>query len=122
MAKVLIVEDDTSIRTAYAYAMARAGFKVAEAADGVKAAAALESERPDVVLLDMLMPGMSGLEFLTHTRISSRFPATKVIAVSNIDTPRVVDEARKLGVVEYVIKVDTTPHQMVDLVNQQLKA
>jgi len=58
---------------------------------------------------------------LRHTRVTSRFPGTKVIAVSNIDTPRVVEEARKLGVVEYVIKVDTTPHQMVDLVNQQLK-
>lgn len=120
MATVLIVEDDHDIRTAYVYALTRAGFEVDEAVDGVKAAAAIEKGRPDIVILDMLMPGMSGLEFLRHTQITTRFPETQVIAFSNVDSPRVVDDAHKLGVVEYVIKVDMTPHQMIDIIQRHL--
>jgi two-component system, response regulator YesN len=120
MATILFVEDDHDIRTAYIYALTQAGFEVAEAIDGVKAAASVETERPDVVILDMLMPGMSGLEFLNHTQITTRFPDTKVIAFSNVDSPRVVDDARKLGVVEYVVKVDMTPHQMIDIIRRHI--
>ncbi len=122
MTTVLLVEDDNAIRAAYNYALTKAGIKVTEATDGVQAASYVEQLRPDVVLLDMLMPGMSGLDFLRHTEITSRFPDTKVIAVSNIDTPRVVKEAKELGAVQYVIKVETTPKEIVALVKKLAKA
>jgi DNA-binding NtrC family response regulator len=120
MATILLVEDDHDIRTAYVYALTRAGFQVSEAGDGAQAIAMVESARPDVVVLDMLMPGLSGLDFLRQTQITSRFPQTKVIAFSNVDSPRVVQDARKLGVVEYVMKVDMTPHQMIDIIKKYL--
>jgi DNA-binding response OmpR family regulator len=120
MAKVLIVEDDTDIRGAYVFALMRAGFEVVQAADGAEAIAMFERERPNVVLLDMLMPGMSGLDFLRQMNIANRFPETKILALSNIDTPRVVEQAKVLGAAEYLIKVDMTPHQMVDLIKQHL--
>jgi DNA-binding response OmpR family regulator len=120
MAKVLIVEDDTDIRTAYVYALTKAGFEVLEAPDGTTAMRLFENQRPDVILLDMLMPGMSGLDFLRETKAAARFPAMKIIALSNIDTPRVVKEAKELGVNDYHVKVDMTPHQMVQLVQHYL--
>jgi DNA-binding response OmpR family regulator len=120
MAKVLIVEDDTDIRGAYVFALMRAGFEVIQAADGAEAIKMFERERPDVVLLDMLMPGMSGLDFLRQMNIANRFPETKILALSNIDTPRVVEQAKGLGASEYLIKVDMTPHQMVDLIKHHL--
>jgi CheY-like chemotaxis protein len=121
MTTVLLVEDDNDIRGAYNYALSRAGFKVIEASDGAQAASYIEQLRPDVVLLDMLMPGMSGLDFLRQTEITSRFPDTQVIAVSNIDTPRVVKQAKELGAERYLIKVETTPHQLVDIVKELTK-
>jgi two-component system response regulator (stage 0 sporulation protein F) len=120
MAKVLIVEDDIDIRGAYVFALMRAGYQVVQASDGPQAITLFEKERPDVVLLDMLMPGMSGLDFLRQTNITSRFPQTKILALSNIDTPRVVEQAKELGAAEYLIKVDMTPHQMVDLIKHHL--
>lgn len=118
MAKVLIVEDDKDIRTAYVYAMTRAGMEVTEASDGTQAVALVEQVRPQVILLDMLMPGMSGLDFLKQTNVLQKYPDTKVIAFSNIETPRVISEAKELGVSEYILKVDMTPHDMVEKINQ----
>jgi len=120
IAKVLVVEDDSDIRAAYVYALTKAGFEVLEAPDGNAAMQLFERQRPDVILLDMLMPGMSGLDFLRETKASARFPAMKIIALSNIDTARVVQEAKGLGVDDYHIKVDMTPHQMVQLVQRYL--
>ncbi len=120
MAKVLIVEDDTDIRTAYVFALNQAGFEVLQAPEGSVAMQLFENERPDVILLDMLMPGMSGLDFLRETKAATRFPGTKIIALSNIDTPRVVEEAKELGATDYHVKVDMTPRQMVELVQHYL--
>ncbi len=121
MTSILLVEDDTDIRAAYNYALSRAGFKVTEATDGAQAAAYIEKLRPDVLLLDMLMPGMSGLDFLRHTNMAKRFPDTKILALSNIDTPRVMLRAKQLGVLHYIIKVETTPHEIVLMIKQLVK-
>lgn len=120
MAKILIAEDDGQIRTAYVYAFTRAGYEVTEAADGGQAMQLLPTVNPDIVLLDMLMPGVSGLDFLRQTNMAGVHPDIKVIAFSNIDTPRVIDEAKQLGAVEYLIKVDVTPHEMVEIANRYL--
>lgn len=120
MASILLVEDDHDIRTAYVYALTRAGFQVSEAGDGAQAVAMIQSARFDVVVLDMLMPGLSGLDFLRQAQVAAKYPQTKVIAFSNVDSPRVVSDARKLGVVEYVMKVDMTPHQMIDIIRKYI--
>ena len=118
LTKVLVVEDDNDIRNAYVFALMQAGFQVAQAGDGGEAISALDRDVPDVIVLDMLMPGVSGLDFLRQTGIVSKHPATKILALSNIETPRVREQAQQLGVAEYIIKVNTTPHQMVDIVRK----
>ena len=118
MAKILIAEDDHDIRTAYVFAFTKAGYETIEAADGSQAMTALTNEHPHVILLDMLMPGMSGLDFLRQAKITEKRTGIKVIAFSNIDTPRVVTEAKALGASDYLIKVDVTPHDMVEIVNK----
>lgn len=116
MIKVLIAEDNVEIRSAYAFAFSHHGFEVDEAGDGAEAMRKLERGHPAVILLDMLMPGTSGLDFLRQARIKERYPDVQVIAFSNIETPRVVEQAGKLGCSKYVLKVDVTPPQMVELV------
>ena len=70
------------------------------------------------VVLDMLMPGVSGLDFLKQTKITTRFPHTKVLALTNIETPRVMQQTKELGVMEYIIKANTTPREVVEKVRQ----
>ena len=118
MAVVLLIEDDPQIRMVYSFALAKAGYKVIEAADASIGWQRITESQPDVVLLDMLMPGLSGLEFLKQYDIKKRYPRVKVIAFSNIETPRVVDEAKKLGASEYLLKVEVTPHQLVEVIDK----
>lgn len=120
MAKILIIEDDAQIRNVYSFGLKNNGFQVLEAGDAVTGLQLVEKERPDIILLDMLMPGISGIEFLKQNNIHHRYPDIKIIAFSNIETPRVVEQAKQLGVSNYFLKVDVTPHQMVDICNQLL--
>lgn len=119
MATVLVVEDDPQIRTAYSFVLAKQ-HEVIEAKDGEEALDCLRKREPDIMLLDMLMPGLSGLDLLRQASIKQHFPTLKIIGFSNIDNPKIVAEAVALGVDKYVLKVDTTPHGMADLIAQML--
>ena len=113
MARVLVIEDDSAIRNAYLFILVKAGFVVDAAADGF-AALMLLGQRPDVILLDMMMPGLSGIEFLKQANLPQTLPDCKVVAISNIESPRVKQDAASLGVIKYLVKVSLTPGQVAD--------
>lgn len=118
VAKVLIIEDDAEIRMVYSFALNHAGFQVLEAPDATSGLTLLQQGYPDVVVLDMLMPGMSGLDFLRQNNIHERYPGIKIIAFSNIENERVMNEAKDLGVVRYLVKASVTPHQLADIIKE----
>jgi DNA-binding response OmpR family regulator len=117
VARVLVVEDDPAIQHAYVFVLQKAGFTVDVAGDGSEAIRQVEN-LPDVVLLDMLMPGFSGLDFLREGKIKERFPKMKVIALTNIDSGKVRSEAMELGADKYLIKVTLNPGDIVNLVHE----
>lgn len=80
MARVLLVDDDVLVRNVVRLFLERAGHAVAEAADGVEALEAFDTERPDVVVTDLRMPRMNGLEMMMEMR--RRWPAAPVVAMS----------------------------------------
>lgn len=118
MSKVLILEDDSQIRTAYTYALVKAGHTVYEAPDAGVAAALIKQNHPEVIILDMLLPGTSGLEMLRNEQIAQQYPQTKIIGFSNIDNPNIIKEAQSLGVTQYLQKVDVTPAKLVEIIEQ----
>jgi CheY-like chemotaxis protein len=79
-AKLLIVDDEPSIRMSLSYVLAEIGYRVRTAEDGVSALNAISDEAPDILLSDLNMPGMSGFELLS--RVRHQFPATHTIAMS----------------------------------------
>ncbi len=119
MARILVIEDDLAIAHAYELALVRAGHVVDLATDGEQGLKMYTPEH-QVVLLDMLLPGYDGLDFLRHLNINGRPNAPKVIALSNIDTPQIITAAKEMGVSQYLLKVEYTPEQVVDIVAQQL--
>lgn len=116
MLKVLILEDDSQIRTAYTYALVKAGHTVYEAPDAGVAAALIKQHQPDVIVLDMLLPGTSGLEMLRNEQVKQQYPQIRIIGFSNIDNPNIIKEAQSLGVTEYLQKVDVTPSKLVEII------
>jgi CheY-like chemotaxis protein len=121
MAKVLLAEDDLEIRSAYAFYLQKQGHKIYLASNAEEAWELLNKHRPQVILLDMLMPGESGLEFMRNNNLKKTFPAVKVLAFSNIENPNIIKEAKELGAVDYLIKANVTPAQVGLIINNLAK-
>lgn len=121
MARVLVVEDDPFIRGVYDKALNKAGFEVEIAENGQDGLDKAKADEPDVILLDMLMPEMDGLEFLRQYELKEKHPGVKVIVFSNMSLPEKVDEAVALGAVNYKTKAMFTPNEMIQLIRDTLK-
>jgi two-component system, OmpR family, response regulator RegX3 len=99
--KVLVIEDEESYRQALAAGLGREGFEVAVAADGAEGLRLFADQRPDIVLLDMLLPGMHGIEVCRRLRSQSRVP---VVMVSEVNAELDVVLGLELGAADYVTK------------------
>ena len=102
MATILVVEDDPIIRQTVDYALRRAGFTTATSADGLEALRTAEEVRPDLILLDLMLPGIDGYEFAE--RVRARDSEVAIIMVTALDTER--DKVRGLdaGADDYITK------------------
>src|SRR5262249_24054597 len=94
-ATVLVVDDDEGMLDTFGAVLERAGYEVLLAVDGLKGLAVLEENAVDVVLLDVQMPGMRGIEVLT--RIKDRWPDVEVVMVSVLKEVQLAVQAVKLG-------------------------
>lgn len=117
MAKVLIVEDNESLRLAYSSFLEQEGFTVTAASRVKEALEYLATNTPDIILLDMLMPEMNGLELLQQYDVLNTHKDVRVIAFSNLTEPRIEQEALSLGVSLYMTKAMATPKELVERIN-----
>lgn len=118
MATVLIVEDESTLSAAYKTILEKHGITALTAANGEEALTIIKKSAPDLVLLDMLMPKMDGIEFLRG--LNGLFPADKVIIFSNQDDQSEIDEAFRLGANRYLLKSWAAPGDLVKVVNEAL--
>ena len=116
---VLIVDDDAFVRAYLKDALADTGYLLSEACNGEEAVNAVSSERPDVVLLDLLMPKQSGLDALTKIRLLS--PESKIIVISSLDSDSLVAQALSAGARGFVAK-PFHPLEVVGAVQKVLQA
>ena len=121
MAKILVVEDDTSILNSYGFVLVKKGYDVTTAENGEAALKACAAEQFDLIVLDMLMPEMSGLDFLKQAGLKTNAPETKVLVLSNTESDKIRDEAMELGAMDYVLKVESTPYDVADKIAELLK-
>jgi CheY-like chemotaxis protein len=117
---VLIIEDDELLREVYAAKFAMEGFIVDTAQDGREGLQKATASRPDLILLDMAMPLMNGLEFLETYRPATRQPQVATVIISNKSTASEINRAKALGVRDYLIKAQHTPDQLVAKIRRYL--
>lgn len=120
MAKILLVEDDTNLSEIYSARFAAENYQVITAADGEEALATAVRERPDLIVLDVMMPKISGFDVLDILRSTPETKETKVIMMTALsqDTDRARGES--LGVNKYLIKSQVTLEDVVNAVKEQL--
>lgn len=122
MGTILIVEDQSEIRRMYQTALRRCGYHVIATASGNEAMLAMGMEFPDLVLLDMSMPGMDGLAFLQVLRQTPEWLRIPVILISAFASDNHAALIRELGATDHLVKSEFSIKQLRDLVAQHLAA
>ncbi len=120
MKKVLIVEDDQLIFSILSRELSDAGFEVSNAFDGEQAIAVTREKHPDLVLLDILLPRMNGFEVLAALKADTELSPIPVVILSNLGQPEDIQKGRELGAIDYMVKVEFEPKQIVTKVRALL--
>ncbi len=121
MSKILLVEDDEMLHGMYTQKFKNQGYDIISAYDGAEGVKLSESEKPDLILLDVIMPKMDGFVALKKIRTN---PVTKdipVILLTNLGQEEDVRKGKELGANDYFIKANHTPQEVVDKVHNLLK-
>jgi len=117
---VLVVDDVADARDVLARLLRFGGYKSVTAEDGPGALAAVESDAPDLVLLDLMMPGMDGVEVLRRLREDPRWRDLPVVLFTGMMDGPLVEEASRLGVVDYILKGRVAGKDLLDRIGQHL--
>jgi DNA-binding response OmpR family regulator len=122
-ARILLVEDDQFLRELMITKLKREGFSVIAAVDGREGATMIQTERPQLVLLDIILPGLDGFSVLQQTRASSdaKIAATPIVLLSNLGQDSDVQKGRQLGATDYLIKANLTIDEIIKKVRKYIK-
>lgn len=119
-AKVAIVEDDQAISQMYRFKFEAEGYEVETAENGKLGLELVEKMKPDIVLLDLMMPEMNGDEVLAKMRASSWGKNIKVVVLTNMGEQEIPDTVKTLGVSHVILKAAMTPRQVAEVVKTEL--
>jgi len=101
--KILLVEDDDDLRALYSYMLAAGGYKVKAVRNGLEALAEIQVNRPDVIVTDIIMPGLSGLELIEAVRSNDELADLPVVAITSFGES-IREEARAAGATDSIDK------------------
>jgi two-component system, NtrC family, nitrogen regulation response regulator NtrX len=120
MADILIVEDEKLLNEAYELVLKNEGYKIATAFNGEEALKKAGDKEFELILLDLRMPKMDGVEFLKKYNPKKNHPKTKIIIFSNYDDQDEVNQAMENGATRYILKAWSSPKELIKLVRDTL--
>ena len=120
MPKIAIIEDDISLADMYQIKLEASGFECVVAYDGKKGLEMITDKDPDLVLLDLMLPEMTGSEVLARFRATDIGKDTKVIVLTNISEYEAPEDLKKHNILRYMVKANYTPSQIIDVVREAL--
>jgi DNA-binding response OmpR family regulator len=119
--KVAIVEDDQAISQMYRIKFEAEGYEVETAENGRLGLELAKTMQPDIILLDLMMPEMTGEEMLEELRKTTWGKNTKVVILTNVGEQEIPPRVNELGVSAMILKADMTPRQVAEVVKEALK-
>ena len=120
MSKIAIIEDDAAISQMYRIKFESEGFDVETAENGKLGLELVEKMKPDIILLDLMMPEMNGDEMLAKMRKTDWGKDIKVVILTNMGESEAPDSIKEMNVKAFVVKANMTPRQVAELVKAQL--
>lgn len=118
--KILIAEDDKFLVKVLSNKFARKGFCVIIAGDGNEAVNKIKSEKPDLILLDLIMPNKNGFDVLEEIKTDKNYKDIPVIILSNLGQESDIERGKKFGVADYLIKSNLSINEVISRVNELL--
>ncbi|PIR90401.1 response regulator [bacterium (Candidatus Gribaldobacteria) CG10_big_fil_rev_8_21_14_0_10_33_41] len=121
MKKILIIEDEKILSSMYKEKFEMEGFEIFEAKDVIDGLKLAKKEKPDLVILDILLPGENGLSFLKAQKNEPSISKIPIIVFSNLDDPKTKEKADELGAKKYLIKANYEPRELVKIIKKYLE-
>jgi len=118
--KVLVAENDKFISRAFTEGLKKIDFTVITAYNGEEALAKIKKEKPDIILLDLVLLIKNGFEVLAEIKESKKFKSIPVIVLSNLEEDNDILRAKKLGATEYLVKANFSMSQIIDKIRQYI--
>ncbi len=118
---LLVVEDDTFLNSLMVKRLLKEGYDVLSATDGAQALKTLGTKIPDLIILDLVMPRMNGLETLKKIKADPKYNSVSVIILSNLGQKHEIEESKNLGAEDFLVKANFTPKEITERINAILK-
>jgi len=119
--KIVIVEDEKMLAEMYRDKLERSGFEIYSAPDAEEGLELIKKIKPDLILLDILLPRENGVGLLSKVRKIADIASIPVVAFSNYDDEETKKEVKRLGAKDYLIKTNYTPQEVVDKIREYLR-
>ncbi len=120
MKNILLIEDDEFLRSLIGKKLSSEGFSISMAVNGEDGFRKAGEVKPDMVLLDLILPVMDGFDVLSKLKGDEATKSIPVIVLSNLDQKEEIDKALKLGAMDYIIKAQFTPDEIINKVKNIL--
>ena len=120
MNNILLIEDDEFLRSLIGKKLSSEGFSISMAVNGEDGFRKAGEVKPDMVLLDLILPVMDGFDVLSKLKGDEATKSIPVIVLSNLDQKEEIDKALKLGAMDYIIKAQFTPDEIINKVKNIL--
>jgi len=118
--KIAVIEDEPFLASMYTTKFELEGFDVVRAADGEEGLKQIKENKPDLVLLDIVMPKMDGFQVLENLRADSSTSSLPVILLTNLGQRADIEKGLRMGATDYIIKANYTPAQVVAKAKEKL--
>lgn len=118
---ILIIEDDRFLRQLISQKLIKEGYDVSQAMDGEEGLKKIREEKPGLILLDLILPGIDGFEVLSQMKKEQEIAEIPVIILSNLGQREDVERGLNLGAVDYLIKAHFTPGEIIEKAKSALK-
>lgn len=119
--KILIIEDETALLYALKAELSHNHFEVITAVDGEKGLEILEQQKPDILILDLLLPGIDGFEVLRRMKKNATIQNIPVIVLTNLGDKENLEKSKKLGADDYLVKTDYTLDEVIKKLEKLIK-
>lgn len=120
MAKILLIEDDKFLRELMSRKLMNMNYDVVVGVDGEEGLQKIKEEKPDLVLLDLILPGMNGFEVLEKAKNDPETVTIPVIILSNLGQGEDIERGLKLGAKDFLVKAHFTPQEIIAKLNNYL--